>query len=269
MLDAQFGRHRCRLATKWNELTGAQLLAVVAVRQRPFAQPTQLADALLEILLALPARAFARLNLVQRVELRPLTRFLATTAPPLTAQLLPSLTLPYLPFIEQPQHFHGPREAFRNLRFDEFIFADSYYLRYLQTQEATWLDQLVAVLYRPERRPYRPRAVDYAGDRREDFNEHLVPARARQLARLPLATKQAVLLYYQGCRRLLEQRYEYVFSDDNTAKAGHSGWQEVLHELAGGVHRLEATAQQGLANVLREMNRVLRLHAERQAAQPN
>jgi hypothetical protein len=263
MLDAQFGRHRRRLATKWNELTGAQLLAVVAVRQRPFAQPPQLADALLEILLALPARAFARLNVVQRVELRPLTRFLAATAPPLTAQLLPSLTLPRFWF-EQPQHFHGPREAFRNLRFDEFIFADSYYLRYLQTQEVTWLDQFVAVLYRPERRPYRPQAVDYAGDRREDFNEHLVAARASQLARLPLATKQAVLLYYQGCRRLLEQRYAYVFSDDNTAKAGHSGWQEVLHELAGGVHRLDATAHQGLANVLREMNRVLRQHAERQ-----
>lgn len=265
MLDAQFGRHRRRLATTWNELTGAQLLAVVAVRQRPVAQPPQLADALLPILLALPARAFARLNVVQRVELRPLTRFLATTAPPLTAQLLPRLTLPRFWF-EQHQHFHGPREAFRNLRFDEFIFADSYFLRYLQTQAVTWLDQLVAVLYRPERRPYRPEAVDYAGDRREDFNEHLVAARARQLARLPLAAKQAVLLYYQGCRRRLEQRYPYVFSDDNTQKAGHSGWQEVLHELAGGVHRLEATAHQGLANVLREMNRMLRQHAERQAA---
>jgi hypothetical protein len=266
MLDAQFGRYRRRLATNWNELTGAQLLAVVAVRQRPVAQPTQLADALLEILLALPAHAFARLNVVQRVELRPLTRFLATTAPPLTAQLLPEVTLPHRRFIEQAQHFYGPREAFRNLRFDEFIFADNYFLRFLQTQDEAVLNQFVAVLYRPERRPYRPEAVDYAGDRRQDFNEHLVPARARQLARLPLATKQAVLLYYQGCRRLLEQRYEYVFSDDNTTKASQSGWQDVLHELAGGVPHLEATAHQGLANVLREMNRVLRLHAERQAA---
>jgi hypothetical protein len=266
MLDAQLGRYRRRLATTWNELTGTQLLAVVAVRQRSFAQPTLLADALLEILLQLPAHAFARLNVVQRVALRPHTRFLATTAPPLTAQLLPCLTLPHRRFIEQAQHFYGPREAFRTLRFDEFIFADSYYLRYLQTQDVAQLDLFVAVLYRPERRPYRPEAVDYPGDRRQDFNEHLVPARARQLARLPLATKQAVLLYYQGCRRLLEQRYDYVFRDDNSQQAGQSGWQEVLHELAGGVHRLDATAHQGLANVLREMNRVLRQHAERQAA---
>jgi hypothetical protein len=265
MLDAQLGRYRRRLATNWNELTGAQLLAVVAVRQRPFAQPTQLADALLEILLDLPAPAFARLNVVQRVELRPLTRFLATTAPPLTAQLLPCLTLPFLRFIEQPRHFYGPREAFRNLRFDEFIFADTFYLRYLQTKQDKWLDQLVATLYRPERRPYRPKAVNYAGDRREDFNEHLLPARAEQLAKLPAHLKQAVLLYYQGCRRLLEQRYEYVFTADTSQKATTSGWQDVLHELAGGVPQLDATAQQGLANVLREMNRVLRRHEERQS----
>jgi hypothetical protein len=266
MLDAQFGRYRRRLATTWNELTGAQLLAVVALRQRPPAQPAALADALLAILLDLPARSFARLTVVQRVELRPRVRFLATTAPALTAQLLPELTLPFLRFIEEPQRFYGPREAFRNLRFDEFIFADTYYLRYLQTQQASWLDQLVAVLYRPERRPYRPRAVDYAGDRREDFNEHLVAARAARLAHLPLATKLAVLLYYQACRRLLEQRYPYVFSDDTTQQAGTGGWQEVLHELAGGVVHLEDTAHQALHNVLREMNRVLRQHAERQPA---
>jgi hypothetical protein len=56
MLAAQLGRYRRRLATKWSQLTGAQLLAVVAVGQRPFAKPTPLAHALLEILLDLPAR---------------------------------------------------------------------------------------------------------------------------------------------------------------------------------------------------------------------
>ena len=34
MLDAQFGRHRCRLATNWNELTGAQLLADIWLERR-------------------------------------------------------------------------------------------------------------------------------------------------------------------------------------------------------------------------------------------
>lgn len=258
MIPATIGPHRRELATAWNELTGRQLLEVARVLSTGYDRPAVRLDALLAALLQLPRRDFRQLNAVQRVELRPRVQFLhaPTDHPPLTAQLLPVLRL-------WRQHYHGPREAFRNLRFDEFIFADTYYLRYLQTGGEHYLNQLVATLYRPERADYDPRAVTYAGDRREDFNEHLVPARALRLGGLPDHHKHAVLLYYRGCRRLLEQRYEYVFSQDNTTKATATGWADVLHELAGGVHRLETTARQGLHNVLREMNRVLRLAEER------
>ena len=264
MIPATIGPHSRELAITWNELTDRQLLDVAKVLSTGYERVTTKQDALLAALLQIPTRDFRKLNVVQRVNMRHLVQFLhaPTDHPPLTAQLLPCLTLPFLRFIEEPRHFYGPREAFRNLRFDEFIFADSYYLRYLQTGGEHYLDQLLAVLYRPERAGYNPEAVDYAGDRREDFNEHLVPARAQRLAALPDHYKHAVLLYYRGCRRLLEQRYEYVFSQDNTTTATANGWQDVLHQLAGGVHRLEATARQGLANVLREMNRVLRKHEE-------
>lgn len=263
MIPATIGPHQRDLALTWNELTGRQLLDVAKVLLTGYERPPTRLDALLAALLQVPARDFRQLNLVQRIELRPLVRFLhaPTDHLPLTAQLLPVLRI-------GRRHYHGPREAFRNLRFDEFIFADTYYLRYLQTGGEHYLDQLVATLYRPERAGYDPNAVDYAGDRREDFNEHLVPARALRLAGLPDHYKHAVLLYYRGCRRLLEQRYPYVFTTDNTAKASTSGWQDVLHELAGGVHRLEVTARAGLSNVLREMNRVLK-RAQEQADQQN
>ena len=261
------GRHRRQVATAWNELTCDQLRRVAQLHGQAFERPAARLDALLAVLLAVPRRAFARLTLVQRVELRPLVAFLhaPTAHAPLTAQLLPCLTLPWRHALRQ-RRYYGPREAFRNVRFDEFIHADTCYLRYLQTSEARWLDQLVAVLYRPQRAGYRPRAAAYQGDRRTDFNEHLLPARAARLAHLPPADKYAVLLYYRGCRQLLEQRYDYVFSGDTNQRAARHGWLEVLHELAGGVHRLNATAHQGLANVLREMNRVLRQHEERQEA---
>lgn len=259
MIPATIGPHQRELALTWNELTGRQLLAVARVLSTGYEREATKLDALLAALLQIPPRDFRRLNLVQRVHLRPYVQFLhaPTDHPPLTAQLLPVLR-------SGGQHYHGPREAFRTLRFDEFIFADTYYLRYLQRGGEHYLDQLVATLYRPERADYDPTAVHFAGDRREDFNEHLVPARALRLAGLPDHYKHAVLLYYRGCRRLLEQRFEYVFSQSNTTKASATGWQDVLHELAGGVHRLEATARQGLHNVLREMNRVLRQHEERQ-----
>jgi hypothetical protein len=264
MIPATIGPHQRDLAITWNELTGRQLLAVARVLSTGHEREATKLDALLAALLHIPRRDFRQLNVVQRVELRPYVRFLhaPTDHPPLTAQLLPVLLV-------ARQRYYGPREAFRTLRFDEFIFADSYYLRYLQTGGEHYLDQLVATLYRPERADYDPEAVTYAGDRRQDFNEHLVQARASRMASLPDHYKHAVLLYYRGCRRLLEQRYEYVFSADNTSKASASGWQDVLHELAGGVHRLETTARQGLHNVLREMNRVLRQSEERAEQQRN
>jgi hypothetical protein len=265
MIPVEIGRYDRQVATTWNELSGDQLVDVTRILAQDFERPAVRLDQLLRVLLQLPRQVFRQLTLVHRVELRRLVRFLhaPTDHPPLTAQLLPVITLPRFWF-EEPRRYYGPREAFRNLRFDEFIFADAFYLRYLQTQHEKWLDQLVAVLYRPERRPYRPTSVDYAGDRRQDFNEHLLPARTAQLAKLPAHVKQAVLLYYRGCRRLLEQRYEYVFTEGTQKQASTNGWQEVLHELAGGVHRLDTTAHQALHNVLREMNRVLRRHEEHQ-----
>jgi len=262
MVPAQIGSYHRQLATTWNELTSRQLLRLVRLRLRG-EEPTP--DELLQVLLQVPKHAFARLTVPHRVQLRPRAAFLgaaATDVPPLTAQLLPQLNCGL-------RRYYGPREAFRNLRFDEFIFADNYYLRYLRTGEARCLDQLVAVLYRPQGAGYAPREVSYQGDRREPFNEHLVPARVQAQARLRPHAKLAVLLYYRGCRQLLEQRYPYVFTQDNTTQATSTGWQEVLHELAGGVRYLQATAHEGLHNVLREMNRVLRQAEERADALRN
>jgi hypothetical protein len=259
MIPATIGPHSRDLATTWNELNRQQLLDVAKVLLVGYERVATRLDALLAALLQIPRRDFRQLTPVHRINLRPLVHFLhgATDYPPLTAQLLGV-------FLIGRKRYYGPREAFRNLRFDEFIHADTHYLRYLQTGGEHYLDQLVAVLYRPERAGYDPEAVDYAGDRREDFNEHLVAARAKRLAALPDHYKHAVLLYYRGCRRLLEQRYPYVFTEGTQQKASTSGWVDALHELAGGVHNLDATAHQGLANVLREMNRVLRQHEERQ-----
>jgi hypothetical protein len=260
MVSAQIGSYSRQLATTWNELTGRQLLRLARLRLAG-QEPTP--DDLLQVLLQVPPSTWRRLSVAHRVQLRPRAQFLSATAQgvaPLTAQLLPHFNCSWC-------RYYGPREAFRNLRFDEFIFADSFYLRYLKTGEQRYLDQLVAVLYRPQAAGYAPRSVDYQGDRREPFNEHLLPSRAKTLGRLRANAKLAVLLYYRGCRRLLEERYDYVFTESNQSQATSSGWQEVLHGLAGEVIHLEATAHQSLHNVLRHMNRVLRLNQERADAQ--
>lgn len=221
--------------------------------------------ALLGVLFQVPVRVLRKVNPVQVVSLQPTVAFLRDPSQgrPLTAQLLPRL--PGQPWYRRP--LFGPSASFQNLTFLEFIFADTYFLRYLQTNEEVWLEQLVAVLYRPQRPDYRPRAASYGGDRREDFNEHLVAARTRAMAHVPHYLKLAVLLYYCGCRRELERRYPRVFEGDTKQKAATSGWQAVLLNLADGVHRIDATAGQRLHNVLREMQRVLEHYDRAREAQ--
>ena len=266
MLNVEFGRRLYRVPSAWNDLSRRQLLAITRLHGQPFTSARALDDAFRRVLLGVPGRLLARLNAVQRVELRRLVpvRFLRepTEHAPLTEQLLE-----YLPYLKWYQGFgarlFGPRAGFRNLRFAEFIFADAYYGRYLQTNDEAHLNRLVAVLYRPQRAGYAPDSPAYGGDRREDFNENLLEARTRQVAKLPHHVKYAVLLWYRGCRHQLENRFDYVFTADTQQKATQSGWSEVLHELAGGVHRIDATADQLLLTVLREMNRVLRQAEER------
>ncbi|MBC6988573.1 hypothetical protein [Hymenobacter sp. BT491] len=273
MVDVEIGRRRRKVAQTWNELTGPQLLQVCQVYGLAFDTPGPRYKALLRILFAVPNRVMNRINVVQFVDLKPLATFLLdpTKGRPLTDQLLPRL--PTCSWAQlwagvrsRTPHLYGPRDSFRNLTFAEFIFADTFFLRYLQTNEEAWLNKLVAVLYRPQREDYRPHAASYGGDRREDFNEHLLDARAGYMARVPHYVKLAVLLYYQGCRRELERRYQRVFEGDTNQKAALSGWEAVLHNLADGVHRVEATAGQSLHNVMREMQRVLENYDRAKAA---
>lgn len=269
MLDVQLGRRHRQVATTWNELTGPQMLKVCRLYSVPFLRPTERERALLQVLFQVPARVMRKMNAVQFINLKHLTGFLLEPdkGRPLTAQLLPCLPAPTWREEWFGFRLYGPLGSFINLSFAEFIFADSYFLRYLQTNDEAWLDKLVAVLYRPQRRPYRPQSVGFAGDRREDFNEHLVPARVAYVSRVPHHVKLAVLLWYRGCRRELERRYPRVFESDTEQKAGLSGWQAVLHGLADGVHRLEATASQSLHNVMREMQRVLENYDRAKEAQ--
>jgi hypothetical protein len=264
------GRHRPVAAT-WNELPRPQLLRVVALLYGRHENEVQLRLKLLAVLLQVPLATVVTLfTAVQLVQIKWLTDFVLGELT-LTAQALPWLRRPRTWFHPLPAKWWGPREHFRNLRLLEFIFADAYFVAYAQDPSATqWLDQLVAVLYRPQRRPYRPAAVDYDGDRREAFNSVHVAARTAQVAHLPLAPKLAVFTWYRGCRLQLERDYPHVFTapDNDAPKNDRLGWAGVAREMAGGIFgTLDQTENQLVRDVLAKMNDdALRAAAQRELA---
>jgi hypothetical protein len=263
------GRHRPVPAT-WNEIPRKLLLRVVATLYGRHENELQLRLKLLAILLRVPLLTVLTFTPVQLCQIKWLTDFVLGELT-LTAQALPWLRRPRTWYHPLPGRWWGPRENFRNLRFLEFIFADAYFVAYARDPAATqWLDLLVAVLYRPQRRPYRPRAVDYAGDRREDFNPVHRDARAAQVAHLPLAAKLAVFTWYRGCRLQLERDYARVFTPANEAAAAQAsdGWAHVAREMSGTIFgTLEQTERTLVRDVLARMeDDARRAEAQRELA---
>ena len=248
------GRPRAVPST-WNELPRQLLLQVVAVLYGPNADVTQLRIRLLAVLLQVPlATVVVSFTPVQICQIQWLTDFVLEELT-LTAQLLPWVRLPgWRGWLGR--RWWGPRESLRNVSFAEFIFADAYFVAYARGQEPAHLNQLVAVLYRPQRRPYRPRAAAYGGDRRENFNEHLVAPRATCFAALDLTEKLAVFTWYRGCRQQLERDFPLVFEapEETRPAATTSGWGQVLRELSGQAFgTLKETKEQPIRLVLAKL----------------
>lgn len=239
------------VAATWNELNRAQLLELMPVLYGQFTDHYQQKIELLAILFGINRLFALRITAVQFCQILWMTDFLIGEHVGLTEQQLPSVRPRWY-----GRKLYGPASGFDNLRFLEFVFADSYFVAYSQSQEVKYLHQLLAVLYRPQRARYRPSAADYGGDRREDFNENLVDERVAEVARLSSAEQLAILTWYRGCRHALELQYELVFTPANETQAADNpgGWGYVLREMSGAAFgSFEETGRQHLHTVMAKM----------------
>ncbi len=266
MHDVIFEGQAKKVAATWDELSRRQLelLLPVLYGQHPAANQQRIE--VLEVLLGVSRPLLLRLTPVQLLQVFWLTDFLLAAPIALTRQLLPQVK----PALLLPTYY-GPSAELANVSFLEFAFADAYFVAYANTQEAQWLDLLVATLYRPGRRLAEGLA---AGDRRLPFNEHLIEVQAARLARLPRLLRLAILTWYRGCRHALEQRYPHVFTPahEEQAKAHPDGWAYVLREMSGAAFGSYAeTGRQLAMQVLSKMNddlaRAGELQRQQQAAQ--
>lgn len=251
MHHIQFGRLERYVPTAWHELSRRQLEAVATALYE--CQGEALIRALLAALMSWPRwLAPAILTPAYCQQHAHLVQFLLDDVA-IAEQLIPSVR----PAWWRGRLF-GPAAKLANVQFLEFVFADSLFMAAIRPKaDGKVLDQFVATLYRPQRAGYNPTAPDYGGDRRQDFNRHLIEHHAAAVARLPLATKRAILLWYRGCRRLLEERYEDLFDKrgPTSNKPPALLWDQVRRNLAGSKFGdLAGTDRARLADVLAELN---------------
>lgn len=259
MHEIKIGSLHRQLPSKWNELTGLQLLRIVAAELRIFSlrkltreeKRNLLRLERLRILLGIPdvlLLAFTPLQLLQFYWLMP---FFDEGYKGFTAQLFPILRLSGFLGRLRPRLF-GPRERIRNMSFLEFTYADTFFTAYARKQSPAMLDKFIACLYR-EKKWFHfllRRLPSYGGDCRQDFNPFFVEGRARLVAGLPVEQKLAILCWYRGCREELEREFPLVFSGSNQKTASRQGWDGVLLGMSGHVMNIDATGRANIRSIL-------------------
>jgi len=108
-----------------------------------------------------------------------------------------------------PGGYHGPADALQDLTFCEYRIAHSFYAAYLQSKDENDLNHLIAVLYRPAKRWLWVKKLlhSFDGQTRVPFTSKYNPiqleARAKKIARLPLAMRYGIFLFFSGCEQFL------------------------------------------------------------------
>lgn len=107
--------------------------------------------------------------------------------------------------------WYGPADYLSNLITEEYIRAEVSLYRYYETHRVNYLDMLVAALWRPV--ATSPTSTDV----REPFDDGAVASRAVIASMLPAEAKNAVLMFYEGCRKALNAKFKSASSGKSKA----------------------------------------------------
>jgi len=171
-----------------------------------------------------------------------LTEFITSANSPLTQNPLPKIRVGFQFRFWKKIIWYGASDRLKNISFEEFCQADSFFMAYAKTQDPTFLHQLIAVLYRPEVENYNPEHPDFKGDRREKFNSFTVDSRIRLASQLPQAKQFAIFLFYAGSRQALMVEFPDLF-EEGSGKADPAIWAKILRRVAGNLSTSDPIAE--------------------------
>ncbi|MFZ4523767.1 MAG: hypothetical protein ACOYNC_18840 [Bacteroidales bacterium] len=106
-------------------------------------------------------------------------------------------------------NYHGPMDAVQDITFAEYRLAHSHYAAYLESQSETDLNHLIAVLYRPAKRFlwFKKLLPSFDGQVRVPLtaksNPLFLEARVQAIAKLPMAIRYGIFLFFSGCEQFL------------------------------------------------------------------
>jgi len=249
MIDVQYYKGKLRLPENWNEMDGYQLVRIASLLHSNLPMDVAEFEAL-RILSGKSKLFFMIVPLDVKAACIPQIQWLFEEIK-LTKQLLPHYA-----------GFYGPADDMMNLTMAEFHFCEMYYQELVVEKIDAALDNLVAVLYRKPKFAY-DKARNKDGDIRTKFNPHETSYWSKQVAEWPRNVKQAILLFYDGCRQQWASDYDEVFTTAESNQNYYDGLYGMMRNIAGAKYgTFEQVEQMYVNNALLEVSYMVREEAE-------
>ena len=238
------------MPSNWNELTRKQVLFV----SRLFQGQLTMADFKLRALfdfLSVKSKVIKRIHPEDAFFLCETLDFLFSEVS-LTSNLLPVFRIGIRKYL-------GPSNAMMNCTFGEFTMANSLLDTFAKTKEQKYLDEMVAVLYRPRRWFwFILKGFTDNQDPRQRFASRSLKTRCKRMATVDYSTKYSVFLFFSGVLNSLPVLYPYVYKQKGDAGSEDNGWASLIISLADGKtddKSLETVMNSNLYNVLIGLNK--------------
>jgi hypothetical protein len=223
MVELLYNDKSYEIPAEYNDLTGDQLIKLAPLLKSNEPDALLLSLRVLQVLMNKSTAAFYFLSLDLRERALEYVQWVFEKNT-LTKQILPSI-----------DGYYGPKSNFDNLTLEEYHCAEIFYSDFLSTADTESLNKLVAVLYRKPKSNYDDQK-DPDGDIRMPFNEHEIDFWAGKISKWPSDTKEAVLLWYDGCRQYLIALYATVFAPQapSSETQDNRGMFGVMRQIADG-----------------------------------
>jgi hypothetical protein len=156
----------------------------------------------------------------------------------LLKQLIPVITA-------GKERLYGPGDRMINITAGEFAKAETRYQSYLNTGDEKYLNELIAVLYRPNKRFINLRKFfqHWDGENRVDYHDfHL--ARAKAIGKIDHVTRLCILLHFEGCRNYAVNQNPEIFEPDGSDEPeNNTGWAGIFQAISDKPTEIEQIAR--------------------------
>jgi hypothetical protein len=170
----------------------------------------------------------------------------------LTRNLLPKLKSGLRTYV-------GPSDAMKNCTFGEFTMANSLLDYFSSTKDQKYLDEMVAILYRPKKWFWFIRKLFTDNqDARKRFANRTLKKRTEKMGNMDYNVKYCVFLFFSGILNSLPELYPYVYQMKGDSGGEENGWAYLIISLADGKtdnKSLETIMNSNLYNVLIGLNK--------------